>query len=108
MTEDSYLATLLPRAVAAANEPREAMRFSDPATCLRYVKNVLDTNDVVLGAWQEGDGVGLHIIKGRRALKVVIAGGKAESLTLSALPCASLEDAIAFEQTLGDGARQTH
>jgi hypothetical protein len=106
MADDFDLTGVL-RAIAAANEHMQAMYSSDPAACFRYLKMVLDTNDVVVGVYEDGNGVGFHLIKGRRALGLISAGGKGKNLSFSALPCTCWERAIAAERTLGDGTCRT-
>jgi hypothetical protein len=66
------------------------MYSSDPAACFRYLKSLLEMNDVVIGVYKDGDGVGLHMIKGRRALAVIFASGKAKNLRFGAIPCTLL------------------
>ena len=53
----------------------QAMYNGDPTACFRYLKTLLDTNDVVVGIYQGGNGVGLHMIKGRHALGAIFASG---------------------------------
>jgi hypothetical protein len=91
----------------AANEHMQAMYNGNPAACFRYLKTLLDTNDVVVGVYQESNGVGLHMIKGRHALGVIFASGEAKNLSFSAIPCTCWQQAIAVELTLGDGACRT-
>ena len=107
MAEDFDLTRLL-RAIAAANQHMQAMYSSDPAACFRYLKTLLDTNDVVVGVYQDGNDVGLHMIKGRRALGAIFAGSKVKNLRFSAIPCTCWQQAIAVEWTLGDGACRTY
>ena len=85
----------------------QAMYNGDPTACFRYLKTLLDTNDVVVGVYQEGDGVGLHMIKGRHALGVIFASDEAKNLSFCAIPCTCWQQAIAVEWTLGDGACRT-
>jgi len=103
MADDVDLTGVL-RAIAVANEHMQAMYNGDPAACFRYLKTLLDTNDVVVSVYQEGNGVGLHMIKGRHALGVIFASGNGKNLSFSAIPCTSWEQAIAVEWTLGDSA----
>jgi hypothetical protein len=107
MADDFDLTGLL-RAMAASNEHMEAMYSNDPAACFRYLKSLLDTNDVVVGVYQDGDDVVLHMIKGRHALGVMFASGEVKNLRFSAIPCTCWQQAIAVEWTLGDGACRTY
>jgi hypothetical protein len=82
------------------------------------VKRIIANADVVFAVWfdpAESLGIGMHVIKGRRQLApTAVAGdeqsatttrrpGKAsESLTWNAVPCMSLEQAIAAQWILGD------
>ena len=104
---DDFDSTGVLRAMAAANEHMEAMYSNDPAACFRYLKSLLDTNDVVVGVYQDGDDVVLHMIKGRHALGAIFASGEAKNLSFSAIPCTCWQQAIAVELTLGDGACRT-
>jgi hypothetical protein len=106
MADDFDLTSLL-RAMAAANEPMEVMYSNDPAACFRCLKSLLDTNDVVVGVYQDGGRIGLHMIKGRQALGLIFASGEAKNLRFSAIPCTCWQQAIAVEWTLGDGGCQT-
>ena len=85
----------------------QAMYNGDPTACFRYLKTLLDTNDVVVGIYQGGNGVGLHMIKGRHALGAIFASGEAKNLSFSAIPCTCRGQAIAAERTLGEGAWRT-
>jgi hypothetical protein len=82
------------------------------------VQRIIANADVVFAVWSdpaEPLGIGMRVIKGRRQLGPTVAagdeqstattrrGGKAtESLTWNAVPCMSLEQAIAAQWILGD------
>jgi hypothetical protein len=54
------------------------------------VMKIIAENDVVWGVWQDAtqrDGVGLHLIKGRHALKITPANSL-QTIRVSAIPCA--------------------
>lgn len=68
------------------------------------VKQIIAEHDLVFGIFQEStcpDGVGAWIIKGRRRLESIVSSGEAEPLKWSAIPCTSLEHAVAVQRVLG-------
>jgi hypothetical protein len=81
------------------------------------VKRIIAENDLVFGVWPdlaEPDGIGVHIIKGKRRLRSIASGADptpggtvrlkraAEKMRVSAVPCDCAEQAIAAQQTLGE------
>jgi hypothetical protein len=100
------------RMTNAANEHREAMRGMTEEEALQFVKRVINDAEIVWGVYQDATqpyGVGVHIIKGRRALSTISKSGQfvgkdfGFKLRFSAIPCDCLEQAVATEQVLGDG-----
>ena len=66
------------------------------------VQKLIDSHDVVWGVWQDAAepyGVGLHLIKGERAL---LAENKAKPPSRTALPCSCAEEAVALQEELGE------
>jgi hypothetical protein len=88
------------RVVEKANANARLMDGSDGA-----VTRIIAENDVVWGVWQDAaqrDGVGLHLIKGRHALKITPASSL-RTIRVSAIPCGCYVDAVARRRDLGDG-----
>ena len=100
------------RMTDVANEHTKEMRGMTEKEALQFVNRVIDDAEIVWGVYQDAtqpNGVGLHIIKGRRALSTIIESGQfvgkgfAFEMRMSAVPCNGLEQAVATEQVLGDG-----
>jgi hypothetical protein len=100
------------RMTDVANEHRKEMRGMSEKEALQFVKRVISDAEIVWGVYQDAtqpNGVGIHIIKGRRALSTIVGSeqfvGKdfAFPIRMSAVPCDCLEQAVATEQVLGDG-----
>lgn len=73
---------------------------------LSYVRDCIENAPIAVGVYadqNEPDGVGLHLIKGRRELHALLANGGERQYRVAAIPCVSLEQATAVEQVLGDG-----
>ena len=88
------------RVVKKANANATLMDGSD-----HTVMKIIAENDVVWGVWQDTtqrDGVGLHLIKGRYALKITPANSL-QTIRVSAIPCGCYGDAVARRRDLGDG-----
>jgi hypothetical protein len=95
-----------------ANEHAKEMQGMTDKEALQFVKRVINDAEVVWGVYQDAtqpNGVGLHIIKGRRALSTIskseqfVGKGFSFEMRFSAIRCDCLEQAIATEQVLGDG-----
>jgi hypothetical protein len=94
-----------------ANAHTSAMQGMKEKSAFAYVRSVIDANQIVFGVYQdasEPDGVGMHVIKGIREIQAVMASGRPEGYQTDAVPCTSLEQAIAAEQKLGDGAHMAN
>jgi hypothetical protein len=90
-----------------ANHHHAAMAGMNGTAAFAYVENVVASNDVVFGVYQDAGapfGVGLYPIKGRRHLEAVKASGSNAELRTDAVPCIEEEQAIAAEQRFGDKA----
>jgi hypothetical protein len=79
-------------AFAAAPVPAEAL------------KQAFDTHEIVFALFPDGSprGWDKHIVKG----KMLIAGATDEqiaALSITAVPCTDMEEAMAMEKTFGDG-----
>jgi hypothetical protein len=88
------------RVVKKANANATLMDGSDDT-----VMQIIAENDVVWGVWQDAtqrDGVGLHLIKGRHALKITPANSL-QTIRVSAIPCAGYGDAVGRRRDYGDG-----
>lgn len=71
----------------------------------RQVEKLVEDHDVVFAVFQEAtsrDGVGTTIVKGRRLLMEIVAGGDPKELSWTAIPCTCLEQAIALKQVCGE------
>jgi hypothetical protein len=100
------------RMTDVANKHREEMRGMSEKEALQFVNQVINGAEIVWGVYQDAtqpNGVGIHIIKGRRALSTIVGSeqfvgkGFAFEMRMSAVPCNDLEQAVATEQVLGDG-----
>jgi hypothetical protein len=90
-----------------ANAHRDAMRGMSEQAAMKYVRQIIADNDVVVGVWQEPTArykVGIHVIKGRQRLEAIMAARVAERLRSDAVPCIELEQAVAAEQVFDDKA----
>jgi hypothetical protein len=99
------------RMTDAANEHHETLKGMIGKEKGQYVRGVIDAATVVFGVYQDAEqpnGVGMHIIKGKRELQVAIASGGETMVTMDAVPCECLEQAIAAEQTWGDALLKAH
>jgi hypothetical protein len=100
------------RMTDVANEHAKEMQGMTDKEALQFVKRVIEDAEIVWGVYQDAtqpNGVGMHIIKGRRALSTISEAGQfvgkgfAFEMRMSAVPCTCLEQAVATEQVLGDG-----
>jgi len=90
--------------IRAADLHYEVMEGMSDDEVGAYVKSVIDAATIVFGTYPDAgspDGVGLHIIKGKREL----ASGRSDQFPTTAIPCLELELAVAAEKMFGDGAR---
>jgi uncharacterized Zn-finger protein len=89
-----------------ANQHHEAMQGMTEREAADYVKGVIGSATIVYGVYQDAEapnGVGLHIIKGKREMQVGVASRETIQVRVAAIPCIELEQAIAAEQVYGDG-----
>jgi len=103
------LETMKKQMTDKAHAHHEAMQGMSEKAAFRYIKNIITNADVMVGIRQdfaEPNGVGLHVIKGQRALAGIVASGEAERLRWEAVPCTEVEQAIATQNILGDGAQK--
>jgi hypothetical protein len=66
------------RVKACANAHQGAMRGMPADTAFKYIGQIVADNDVVFGVFPDPakpHGVGVYLIKGRRRLEVLRAGG---------------------------------
>jgi hypothetical protein len=94
--------------VAMANSHLERMSAAgmSEGEAFAYVKNVIDSHQVVVGVWQdssEPDGVDMHVIKGMNTLAGILMSGASADVKISAVPCVSYDQAVAAQELLGDG-----
>ena len=69
------------------------------------VRFLTATHDVVFAVWQdrrEPDGVGTMLIKGRQAMREVIADGESRAVSLTAIPCRDSVEAQALREVIGE------
>ena len=72
---------------------------------MQPIEALLNANDIVFAVWQgadEPDGVGFRVVKGQRRLMAITTSNKAEPLKMTAIPCISLEQAVALQQVAGE------
>jgi hypothetical protein len=103
--------TMKRQLVETANRNQDLMRGMTSKQMGKFVKGLIDTNDVAWGVFGDSafrDGVGVYLIKGKNALGTVVASGQPEALRITAIPCVELEQAVAAEKTWGDGAPEVN
>ena len=85
------------------------------------VKRIIAENELVFGIWtdpKEPLGVDTLVIKGERRLSAIAASGNPappdaakfappNGMKMSAVPCASCEQAVVLRRQFGDGAHET-
>ena len=89
----------------------EAMRRMTLKEALRYLRDIIEKNDVVIGVFvdtSDSEGIGVCVIKGTREMQVVAMRGRPERLRIDAVPCDSLEQAVVAARLTGDRPRTTH
>jgi hypothetical protein len=89
-----------------ANGHQEAMQGMTKRQAGSYVKDIINAATIVFGIYTDvvsPDGVGMHIVKGVREMQVVVASGESDQFVMSAIPCISMEQAIAVSRVWGDG-----
>lgn len=72
---------------------------------IEALRLLVAAHDVAFAIWQdrhEPDGVGMLLLKGRQAMREVIAEGESRAVTLTAIPCRGLIEAGAFRELLGE------
>jgi hypothetical protein len=72
------------------------------------VKNVVDITTIVLGAYPNPEalgGVGMFVIKGMRVVRAMMASGRLDQFSITAIPCFNIALAVAAARIFGDGAR---
>jgi hypothetical protein len=92
--------TLLEQIVEDANH-NKAVSGSGPTV----VKKLIQGANIAIGIWQdaaEPNGVGWHVIKGRRHLANITSSGVPAGLKVTGIPCTCVEQAIAAEDAFGD------
>jgi hypothetical protein len=91
--------------VDMANAVGAGLDETDPRASVEVVAKIVGAADVVFGVWQDDDepnGVGLHCIKGIERIAEIAHSGHAGELKLAAVPCTSVEQAIAAERRFGN------
>jgi hypothetical protein len=84
---------------------QKEMRGKSPTECMKMIKSILASNDIVVGVWpapEEPSGISYHVIKGANLLREVIASGKAATAAMGVAPCVCVEQAVAAENIFGD------
>ena len=82
----------------------------DESALFKAVKREISYADLAIGVWNdpaERFGVGLHVIKGRIWLDEIAEKGGPRRLRIVGIPCISIEQAVAAEQTIGDLHNET-
>ena len=84
----------------------EALRPQIDAGRVDIVRQIMATADVVFGVWPRADpgDTGMMIIKGLGFVEDGALAGMGCEAKISAIPCASAEEAEATKRALGDGA----
>jgi hypothetical protein len=91
--------------ITQANDHRARMRGLSATETGALVKQVIEGSDVVWGVFPDKsrpDGVGLHLIKGKRS----VGAAEAARLLVSAVPCVERGYAVSAERTWGDGSNK--
>ena len=94
------------RPLEIAEDHRRAMQGMSEHDALSYAHEQIENAPITVGVYpdqNEPDGVGLHLIKGRRELHALLANGGEQEYRVAAIPCVSLGQAVAAEHVLGDG-----
>jgi hypothetical protein len=95
------------RLIELAAENADYMHPLDEQESFQFVEQVIAKYKIVFGVWQDrssGDGVGIHIIKGRKDLEPVLQAKT--FVDISAIPCFCQEQATAAEKFFGnEGAK---
>jgi hypothetical protein len=89
-----------------ANDHLTTMQGMTEREASDYVKKIIANATIVFGVYRDAEapnGVGMHVIKGKRELQVSIASGETIEIRTDAVPCIELEQVIAAEQVYGDG-----
>jgi hypothetical protein len=105
-TAQQDYAMLKEQMVEIANRHQEAMQGMNSRAAGAYVRDAIANAPIMFGVYQdlgEPNGVGMHVIKGKRELQVSVASNETIQTRIDAVPCIELEQAIAAEQVLGDG-----
>jgi hypothetical protein len=87
----------------------EAMRRMNLNEAIRYVRGIIDQNDVVIGVFvdtSDPEGIAVRVIKGTR--EVVAVNGRREGLRIDAVPCNTFEEAIVAAPILRHGLQTRH
>ena len=85
--------------VASANFNRYYLSDTDS------LRRLIDSAEIVIGVWQDFDepnGVGHLVIKGKKRLTSTSDTCTSLSMTVQGVPCECLEEAIAIERVFGD------
>jgi hypothetical protein len=72
---------------------------------VEIVRKMIEGASVVIGVFQDMDepfGVGIHVIKGQRLMKSVLADGTTRRARTECIACRSLEEAVAMQQMFGE------
>jgi hypothetical protein len=104
--DDQHRDRRTPTPDSAANWHRRAMQGMSERDAGDYVKRTIDAATIVFGVYADAgspNGVGLHIIKGKRELQVVIASSRPDQFLIDAIPCIKRAQAMAAAEVWGDG-----
>ena len=89
----------------------EAMRRMNLKEAIRYVRDIIEQNDVVIGIFVETsdpEGIEVRVIKGTREMQVAAVRGRPEGLRIDAVPCDSFGQEVVAAQASGNGLRTRH
>jgi hypothetical protein len=100
--EEALLRDMVRRANANI-EKIDAARGKEGA--VETVRKMIEGATVVIGVFQDMDepfGVGIHVIKGQRLMKSVLADGTTRRARTECIACRSLEEAVAAQKVFGE------
>ena len=109
--DEAQLIAFKARMVDLANAHAEAMRGMTPEATFDYVEDIVESSEVVFGLWHddnEPNGIGMYVIKGSREMQAATVEKQDVKFRTDAVPCVSLEQAIAAKQMFGDEARKAN
>jgi hypothetical protein len=68
------------------------------------IKRMFEEGEIVIGVWQDAGkphGIDFLVLKGAKLLLEAVASGQAVTVSISAIPCMCIEQAIAAKQKFG-------